>query len=346
MRIVFDLDGVICKIKSDDMCYKDCIPNNDVIQKINYFKKLWYTIIINTARNMKTQKSNLWKIIKNIWGDTIEWLNNNNVSYDELYFWKPLWDYYIDDNSIRFRTVKDLDLIEKKEILNIIIPMAWNSKRFKDWWYEIPKCYLFYDSKPLFYHSAETFNFLNKKYNIKYTFIILKEHKKYWWKEMIKSFYNDANIIELDNITKWQAKTCLSTVDLIPREEKLIIYNADSFCKITTDFTQLDCDWLIPVFKSSDKWLSYVNIEEDWNVVNVREKEVISDNASVWIYYFKKSKYFFDEYIQDNVNMSNWEYYVAPVYNNLINKWLKISTIFVDKYISIWTPSEYNKLIW
>ena len=41
MRIVFDLDGVICELKKPSESYADVIPKNDIIEKMKDLKKKW-----------------------------------------------------------------------------------------------------------------------------------------------------------------------------------------------------------------------------------------------------------------------------------------------------------------
>ena len=54
MRIVFDLDGVICELKKPSESYADVIPKNDVIEKMKDLKKDGHYLIIHTSRHMKT----------------------------------------------------------------------------------------------------------------------------------------------------------------------------------------------------------------------------------------------------------------------------------------------------
>lgn len=101
--IVFDLDGTLCSIKSTEETYQDVKPINEVINKLREYKKNGFRIVIYTARNMQTQKNNVGAVIANIGEVTINWLNKNEVPYDELHFGKP-WGQnvvYVDDRAIR-----------------------------------------------------------------------------------------------------------------------------------------------------------------------------------------------------------------------------------------------------
>lgn len=63
-----------------------------------------FSIVINTARNMRTYEGNVGKINANTLPIIIEWLNKHEVPYDEIYTGKP-WcgfeGFYVDDKAIR-----------------------------------------------------------------------------------------------------------------------------------------------------------------------------------------------------------------------------------------------------
>ena len=102
MRIIVDLDGTICKIKQKDQSYSDLEPNPGAAEKIKQLKADGHYIIITTARHMATCESNVGKVIKKIGKITLDWLEKNEIEYDEIYFGKPNGEIYIDDRSIRF----------------------------------------------------------------------------------------------------------------------------------------------------------------------------------------------------------------------------------------------------
>ena len=102
MRIVIDLDGTICPIKEKHESYDELKPHEGALEKIRELKNAGHYIIIQTARNMATQESNLGKVMKNIGKVTLEWLSKYDIPYDEIYFGKPNAEVYIDDRSLRF----------------------------------------------------------------------------------------------------------------------------------------------------------------------------------------------------------------------------------------------------
>lgn len=100
-RICFDLDETLCTKKQPHESYSDVVVIEEMAAYLRAMKARGHYIIINTARNMVTQDSNLGKVNKNVGLETLQWLKDNNIPYDEIYFGKPFADFYIDDKAIR-----------------------------------------------------------------------------------------------------------------------------------------------------------------------------------------------------------------------------------------------------
>lgn len=102
MRIVIDLDGTICPIKQPLQSYASLLPLPGAAERIHALRSAGHYIIILTARNMATCESNLGKVMKNVGKITLDWLEQHNIEYDEIYFGKPNAEIYIDDRALRF----------------------------------------------------------------------------------------------------------------------------------------------------------------------------------------------------------------------------------------------------
>jgi capsule biosynthesis phosphatase len=109
MRIVFDLDGVICGLRKEDQSYADVQVLPGAAKSLHNLRVHGHIIIIYTARNMATHKGNVGKAMKDIGLLTLEWLDKNQIEYDEIYFGKPSGDVYIDDCAFRFRNWEQID---------------------------------------------------------------------------------------------------------------------------------------------------------------------------------------------------------------------------------------------
>jgi len=102
VRIVVDLDGVICRLKNPQQSYADVEIVPGAAESIRALRAAGHYIIIQTARNMATCESNIGKVMKNIGRITLEWLERHKVEYDEIYFGKPNAEVYLDDRGKRF----------------------------------------------------------------------------------------------------------------------------------------------------------------------------------------------------------------------------------------------------
>jgi capsule biosynthesis phosphatase len=99
-RICFDLDNTLVTYPVIPNDYSTCLPIQKNIDFLKYLKKMGNTIIIHTARRMKTHKSNLGRVNADIGKLTFDMLDKMDIPYDEIYFGKPDADFYIDDKGV------------------------------------------------------------------------------------------------------------------------------------------------------------------------------------------------------------------------------------------------------
>jgi capsule biosynthesis phosphatase len=108
-RFCFDLDNTLVTYPEIDGDYTSVKPIQRTINFLNFLHSQGHTIIIYTARRMKTHSSNVGKVQSDIGKITFETLDKFEIKYDEIYFGKPYAHFYIDDLSI-----KPFDDLEKE----------------------------------------------------------------------------------------------------------------------------------------------------------------------------------------------------------------------------------------
>jgi len=217
--------------------------------------------------------------------------------------------------------------------INICIPMAGEGKRFKDAGYEVPKPFIPVNGKPMIQRVIENLDFA--KYGMRFIFIVQKKHCEQFnfdvkIREAIENSYGkkvaiSSDIIQIDYITEGAACTVLKARDLINNDTQLLIANSDQLVDWSIDLFMKSIeitksDGAIPVFHATHPKWSYAELDEDGNVIRVREKEPISTYATIGLYWFAKgSDYVWaaDEMIHKNLRVNN-EFYVCPTYNELI----------------------------
>ena len=355
MRIVFDLDGVICEIKKPSESYSDVIPKKDVIVKMRDLKSDGHYLIIHTGRHMRTCNGDVSKVIEKIGKITKDWLKKWNVPYDELIFGKPYADIYIDDLGVEFSTKDKLD----KKIASIqpyiIIPMAGRGKRFSDAGILKPKFMIEVKNKTLFEWSLDS---LPIEISKKIIFICLEEHeKKFNLSHFIKNILNQKyptikyELVYLEKTTRGQMETVLRAKHLIDSESSLIIYNIDTHfistrlkSKILTLKNQ-NIDGILGCFTSEDENLSFVELDENGFVKKVKEKEKISSLASTGLYVFSNARQFIEAaetIIKNDIKVKD-EFFVSEVYNTLLKTGKKFVGDIAEEFIPFGTPEDIKK---
>ena len=96
-RYCFDIDKTILFCDKD---YNNCKVDIKMKKLINSLHKSGHTIILYTARKMKTYKGNVRLARKSIEAKTRSQLSFFDIMYDEIYFGKPDADLFIDDKAI------------------------------------------------------------------------------------------------------------------------------------------------------------------------------------------------------------------------------------------------------
>ena len=355
MRVVFDLDGVICELKKPSESYADVIPKNDVIEKMREMKDQGDYLIIHTGRHMRTCNGDVSKVIEEIGKITEDWLQKWNVPYDELIFGKPYADVYIDDLGIEFSTKETLDEKIKSLQPYIIIPMAGHGKRFKDGGITEPKFMIKVKNKSLFEWSL---NSLPLDISKKIIFVCLEEHEKdFKVSEFIKNIMAEKypnvkyDLVYLDNATRGQAETALHAKHLVDTESSLIIYNIDTHfvstrlkSKILT-LKNKKIDGMLGCFESNNENLSFVKLNQDGFVSQIKEKEKISNLASTGLYIFSSAKQFVqtaEEMIENDVKVKD-EFFISGIYDALLKSGKKFVVDVAEEFIPFGTPDDIKK---
>ena len=183
-----------------------------------------------------------------------------------------------------------------------------------------------------------------------YVYIVQREHyEKYNLKHMLNLITSDCRIVCVDGITEGAAVTVLKASEYIDNDNKLLIVNSDQYVEWNSNqvmyaFNHNDIDGGIVTFENTHPKWSYVRLNEEGFVCEVAEKKVISNKATVGMYYWKHGKDFCKyalQMIDKNIRVNN-EFYVAPVYNEAIADNKKIRVKDIDKMWGLGTPEDLN----
>lgn len=228
-------------------------------------------------------------------------------------------------------------MIKKNKMIHLVIPAAGEGKRFKGSIFLEPKPMISWDGRSMIDHVIN--NFKDSEFEI----IVVKR------KEHI--IMSDVLTIDVENTTDGPATTCYLTKDKIDMDSELIITNCDQIIKDWNQENFLSyCrkfDGVLGCFISNSPKNSYVKIDENSLVTEVKEKCVISNISTNGLHYWKKAKYFFESYDEMVMNndSTNGEFYVAPTYNYLIKKGYKVGIYIFNQHFPIGTPEDLKKYL-
>ncbi|EAL4349827.1 lipopolysaccharide biosynthesis protein [Campylobacter jejuni] len=231
--------------------------------------------------------------------------------------------------------------------MNIVIPMAGLGSRFVKAGFDKPKPFIDVLDKPMIVRVLE-----NLKYkDARYILIARKEHLTKE-KKLVDEIKNNFNVefIPIDKLTEGTACTVLYARKYINNDMPLMIANSDQIVDINiADFINdsfkrgLDGSILTFIDKEKNPKWSFAKLNNDL-VVEVKEKEAITEFATVGIYFFNKGKIFVESAIDmiiENDRVNN-EFYTCPVYNYAIKSGAKIGIYNIDfsKMHGIGTPED------
>ena len=239
---------------------------------------------------------------------------------------------------------------------NIVIPMAGKGKRFAEAGYKVPKPFIEVGGQPMFKLAIDNLHdndpmLLKCKY-----IIIVDENVKQDCESHLCNLLDhlDTHIIPVDvKKQRGMAWTVLQAKKLINNDKGLIVSDCDH---LTLDsrylsrglkfFDKKQADGGIFCFLNDNPKWSYLNISGG-SIRQVVEKQVISNFANTGTYFFKTGSEFVQsahEMIDSNIMVNN-EFYVAPIYNQMIVKNKKVLPFLVNEMVGLGTPEDLEAYI-
>jgi NDP-sugar pyrophosphorylase family protein len=224
-------------------------------------------------------------------------------------------------------------------MINIVLPIAGRGSRFAEAGFKLPKPLIPVHGKPMI---EVVVNNVRPHTDHRFIFVALKEHLDHLgMKSTLERIAPGCIVVPVEEVTEGAACTVLLAKEYINNNDQLMIANSDQFVDININdylikIDNQETDGLIMTMWADDPKWSYVGMTNDGIVNNVVEKEVISNEATVGIYNFKRGSDFVDaaeQMIAKDLRVNN-EFYVAPAYNEMIARCAQIVIYNVGK--------EYN----
>ena len=234
------------------------------------------------------------------------------------------------------------------EKINILVPMAGAGSRFTAAGFDLPKPLIDVAGDPMIKKVVENIGIQGQ-----YIFVVQKQHyEKYNLEKRLQEIKPGCKIVVSSGLTEGAACTTLLAKEYIDQEVPLIIANSDQWIDWAPNHfieyvNKTSADGGILTFSATSDKHSYVKVDRDGLVTEVAEKKVISNHATVGVYYWKSGREYVscaEEMISRNIRYND-EFYVCPVYNILLERKGKAVIYPVARMLGMGTPEELENFL-
>jgi len=238
--------------------------------------------------------------------------------------------------------------------LDIVITMAGLGSRFRKAGYTVPKYMINARGRTLFEWSMISLEGFRAQAD-RYIFIAMRDETcdvgAFITEKCRALGIERFEMILLDYLTDGQATTVMQAQPYWDEDHALLVYNIDTYVEAgAMNASQLRGDGFIPCFTAEGDHWSFVRLDEEGRVAEIKEKVRISDHCTLGAYYFRTCALYarlYDSYYGAGAPMSNGEKYVAPLYDHLLSRGGEIYITDIDpqKVHVLGTPEELDAFL-
>lgn len=236
--------------------------------------------------------------------------------------------------------------------MNLVIPIAANSKFFNVEEYGYPKPLIEILGMPMVEHVIKNLTIRNSFKKI--IFIVRQEHCDQFHLDQTLQLLSPIKpqIIKLRSDTEGALCSVLLAIDQINNDEPLIVSNADQIIdggitQYLEKFMSSSLAAACLTFDSTHPRWSYVKVDSIGLVLEAAEKKPISRHAIAGLYFYKNGS----EFVQNGMTSIKYgrsiedQYYLAPVFNEYILAGKKVGHYPVpnERYHTFYTPQKINE---
>lgn len=160
------------------------------------------------------------------------------------------------------------------------------------------------------------------------------------------------HVLELEGLTDGQATTALMLAEDAPAELPFAVYNIDTFVTpgAMAPPDPGDCAGWIPCFPAPGEGWSFARTDTAGRVVELREKQRISDHATVGLYWFDSAARYiaaYHDHFARPDGAEKGERYIAPIYNRLIEagEVVRITDLTLANVGMLGTPAQVRAFV-
>ncbi len=229
--------------------------------------------------------------------------------------------------------------------MKVVLPIAGRGSRFLKEGITTPKPLISVLGKPMVQRAIESVPWVPHS---DFIFIARRDHQEeHGLVTKLKKLLGDKiTIIYTPDVTEGAACTVLLAKDYINFDEDILIMDTDHYfisdLEKQTKKRPKNLNGFILVFEDDDPKWSFTKIDKRGWVVEIAEKKPISKYANVGAYYFSHGRDFVwaaERMIKKGLKVNN-EYYVAPVYNQMIERGDRLGISVVSQMWEMGTPAD------
>lgn len=231
--------------------------------------------------------------------------------------------------------------------MNILIPIGGIGERFSKEGYQYPKPLINVLGKPMIIRVLESFKI---KDTDTITIVFRNEFNHYNFKSIIQNYFphQTFNFVELFDNTRGATETVLCGLNTLPEtclNEPIMIADCDTFYdESVVEMYSKKLGNCIFYFTDNDNKpiFSYIDIDSEGKVLNIKEKEKISHNANTGLYCFE-SALLLKNYCEKTINYNNTqkgEFYISGVYQLMLSHRLLINSCHISNFYCVGTPFQ------
>jgi capsule biosynthesis phosphatase len=231
--------------------------------------------------------------------------------------------------------------------MNIFILCAGKGTRFESIY---PKPLNLINGKPMIYYTIKSLNLqLVNNYNL--YVIFNKKLDNCNFKEILINMFPELkfNFILVDYFTRGSSESAYiglkKVYDIIDDSNVIFIDNDTIYPDETYKYLNKRYmnNFIFTNFNvEKDPIYSYISIDKDNQIIDIKEKQKISDLIGIGLYGFTNKDIFcntFESILKDNSKTNN-EFYISLIYEYLLRNSCIVENITIDKTVSLGTPHQ------
>jgi NDP-sugar pyrophosphorylase family protein len=231
--------------------------------------------------------------------------------------------------------------------MNVVIPMAGLGSRFPRDQY-LPKPLIDVNGRPMIIRVIESLGVDGR-----YHFIIRKDEYATILRDLLSRYLDGPRFIEISQVTDGPASSALLFKAQINNGNELVVANCDQIMAWNSELFFHNVrlyDGAVVTYHSDTEKNSYAKLDKRGLVLEIREKEVVSNVSLNGIHYWKRGADFVksaEKMIAADDRASNGEFYVGPSYNYLISEGYAIGIYHIpnEQHHAVGVPFDLAKFL-